>query len=59
MANMIPRIPPEDIPNIGERLVYEALDSQLPDSVVVRYHFPFCWKSSDRFGDGEIDFGKN
>ena len=56
MATMIPRIPANDISNIGERLVYEALDKQLPESVVVRYHFPFCWKSKSRLGDGEIDF---
>ena len=56
MATMIPRIDAKDISNIGEREVYEALDKQLPFSVVVRYHYPFCWKSKSRIGDGEIDF---
>lgn len=56
MAKMIPDIDPETINNSGEKAAYKALKNQLPDSWVVRYHYPFCWKDWNQLRDKEIDF---
>jgi hypothetical protein len=56
MARMIPQLELTDIPNTGERLVYEALQKQLPDDWVVRFHYPACWKVGGYLKDLEVDF---
>jgi hypothetical protein len=56
MAKMIPDIDPEKINNSGEKAAFKALKKQLPDSWVVRYHYPFCWKEWNQLRDKEIDF---
>jgi hypothetical protein len=56
MAKMIPDIDSKKINNSGEKAVYSALNTQLPNGWVVRYHYPFCWKDGFCLKDGEADF---
>lgn len=56
MIKMLPDIPPEEIDNDGERLVYKALKEQLPDDWTVRYHYPACWHIDGYLRDFEVDF---
>lgn len=53
---MIPTVSPDSISNPGEKETYLQLQSQLPESWVVRYKFPFCWRNGHYLRDGEIDF---
>lgn len=57
MAFMKPEINPDDIPFHSERIVYRALEEQLPNDYVVLHSYP--WLRPDRDGalrEGEADF---
>lgn len=56
MARMIPTIDPGNIENAGEKAAYEALQKGLPNSWVVRWHYPYCVWESGRLREGEADF---
>lgn len=56
MARMIPEIDPREIDNPGEQEVYRLLRNQLPDSWVVRHHFPACWLDGVHLRECECDF---
>ena len=56
MARMIPDIDPQAIDNLGERDMYRRLRDQLPESWVVRHHFPVCWRDGLHLRERECDF---
>lgn len=53
---MIPERDPRSISNRGERHIYELLRDQLPETYVVRHHFPACWMDRYYLRDAEADF---
>ena len=56
MARMIPLKDSDSFSNIGERLVYEALQKQLPKDWIVRYNFPISFINGGVLLENEADF---
>jgi hypothetical protein len=53
---MIPDVPADSIGNLGEREAYRQLRDQLPNSWLVRHHYPTCWMNDFRLREREGDF---
>ncbi|MBN1608516.1 MAG: NERD domain-containing protein [Polyangiaceae bacterium] len=59
MARLIPQVDPSSIENCGERVVAEALVSQLPGDWLIYHSYPWLRRERDGRGplrEGEIDF---